>query len=311
MELSALRVIIGGASDASHSGWLPASDAFRRKPHRALTSHFGRFGIITDAHVPLSKETGLPQGYGFITFKDEAAAVAAVRASPHVIDGSDPLVVRAASAPRNLNAASPPAAAVPPRSPSATAPTTMPAAIPAMAPAQAPPRWSSAQPALLSMAQIQAQEEEERRLREAAASVATAAAAATMPPSWGSAQVAPLSMAQIQAHEEEERRRREATAVAAAIAQPQRPAASATSAVSAVSAASALKWTSLEMLLTECQTGTLCLKLDGLRMRSGVSTVAIHQGTLRASGTPASLVAFNRLAQVSGSAGDQGDLMAI
>lgn len=43
-----------------------------------LKGAFGEFGEITDCYVPMDRESGRPKPFGFVTFKDAAAAQAAI-----------------------------------------------------------------------------------------------------------------------------------------------------------------------------------------------------------------------------------------
>eukprot|EP00798_Chlamydomonas_sp_ICE-L_P029176 gene29176-32398_t len=69
---SSMKVFLGGLS------WETSEET--------LTTHFSKFGTVEDAVVMRDRMTKMPRGFGFITFKDEAAAAAACKES-HTIDG--------------------------------------------------------------------------------------------------------------------------------------------------------------------------------------------------------------------------------
>lgn len=52
-----------------------------------LYGEFQKFGEIVDSIVMKNPETGNSRGFGFVTFKDNAAADSAVAAGTHKIDG--------------------------------------------------------------------------------------------------------------------------------------------------------------------------------------------------------------------------------
>ena len=52
-----------------------------------LYGEFQKFGEIVDSIVMKNPETGNSRGFGFVTFKDNAAADSAVDAGTHKIDG--------------------------------------------------------------------------------------------------------------------------------------------------------------------------------------------------------------------------------
>jgi len=52
-----------------------------------LDQYFGQFGTIEDSNIVLDKRTGNSKGYGFVTYTDQAAAIAAVVDGTPTIDG--------------------------------------------------------------------------------------------------------------------------------------------------------------------------------------------------------------------------------
>ena len=53
-----------------------------------LRAHFARFGTLTDVYLPKEYKSGKVRGFGFIKFATEAAASAALGASPHQLEGT-------------------------------------------------------------------------------------------------------------------------------------------------------------------------------------------------------------------------------
>ncbi len=56
---------------------------------KLLREYFSQFGEIVDVVVMKDQETQRPRGFGFITFKEEAAVDAAQNARPHTLDGKE------------------------------------------------------------------------------------------------------------------------------------------------------------------------------------------------------------------------------
>jgi RNA recognition motif-containing protein len=52
-----------------------------------LRAHFAKFGNIADAAVVIDKKTGLSRGFGFCSFKDNAAADKVMNTRQHIING--------------------------------------------------------------------------------------------------------------------------------------------------------------------------------------------------------------------------------
>lgn len=67
-----------GPGRGSHTGRIGHADN--------LTSHFKKYGEITDAVIMKDRNTGHPRGFGFVTFADPAVCDRVVE-DKHVIDG--------------------------------------------------------------------------------------------------------------------------------------------------------------------------------------------------------------------------------
>lgn len=70
--LSSVKIFLGGLS------WDTTEET--------LTTYFAKYGAVEDAVVMRDRNTKMPRGFGFITFKDEASAAAACKET-HTIDG--------------------------------------------------------------------------------------------------------------------------------------------------------------------------------------------------------------------------------
>ena len=185
-DVAEYRIIVGAAPVDGKNAYLPSDAAFRKRPYPALRGYFKQFGPLLDVYVPLDKGTGLEQGFGFVTFATPEAQAAAIRRSPHVICGSDPLSVRMAYVTKSREAV---------RS-----------------------AWQA------GGARMEEAEWRDHVRRAAEEDSPAAQGAAAAPPS---------------------------------------------SASSASASSPASPWTSLEVMLTECQVGTLMLREEKLRQESG------------------------------------------
>ena len=54
----------------------------------SLRNYFSTFGELTDAIVMTDRETGMPRGFGFVTFRDASIADTVVQAI-HIVDGKE------------------------------------------------------------------------------------------------------------------------------------------------------------------------------------------------------------------------------
>lgn len=52
-----------------------------------LHEYFERFGALTDVYMPKEYHSGRSQGFAFVTFASEAGLFAALKVSPHTLDG--------------------------------------------------------------------------------------------------------------------------------------------------------------------------------------------------------------------------------
>ncbi|KAL4194592.1 hypothetical protein AMTRI_Chr05g69390 [Amborella trichopoda] len=84
------KIFVGGVS------WSTSEDTF--------TKHFKKYGAITDSVIMKDKQTGIPRGFGFVTFADPST-LDKVLEDEHVIDGREVEVKR--TVPREMSTKGP------------------------------------------------------------------------------------------------------------------------------------------------------------------------------------------------------------
>ena len=52
-----------------------------------LFHYFTQFGKVTDCNVVMNRKTGIPRGFGFVTFANPGTIKAVLAACPHKLDG--------------------------------------------------------------------------------------------------------------------------------------------------------------------------------------------------------------------------------
>eukprot|EP00270_Netrium_digitus_P009746 TRINITY_DN2982_c0_g2_i2.p1 TRINITY_DN2982_c0_g2~~TRINITY_DN2982_c0_g2_i2.p1 ORF type:complete len:371 (-),score=59.00 TRINITY_DN2982_c0_g2_i2:260-1372(-) len=75
-----------GKASSSTGGKIFIGGLSRDTTTSQLSSHFAKYGSITDAVIMKSKETGIPRGFGFITFADPTCVDKALK-DKHVLNG--------------------------------------------------------------------------------------------------------------------------------------------------------------------------------------------------------------------------------
>eukprot|EP00632_Arachnochrysis_sp_CCMP2950_P011093 CAMPEP_0185690130 /NCGR_PEP_ID=MMETSP1164-20130828/928_1 /TAXON_ID=1104430 /ORGANISM="Chrysoreinhardia sp, Strain CCMP2950" /LENGTH=170 /DNA_ID=CAMNT_0028356685 /DNA_START=955 /DNA_END=1463 /DNA_ORIENTATION=+ len=76
---------------------------------RDLEDEFGRYGRVTDVHLPMERDTGRPRGFAFVTFADPRDADEALDMDGREVDGRKIRVTKAESRKRRPFGGAPPA----------------------------------------------------------------------------------------------------------------------------------------------------------------------------------------------------------
>ncbi len=74
-----------GSTTVSHNRHAP--HAFSSCSDETLREYFSQYGSLETAEVMRDRYTGKSRGFGFVTFMDSSAAMLALQASEHTIDG--------------------------------------------------------------------------------------------------------------------------------------------------------------------------------------------------------------------------------